>query len=230
VINSAGNACELPDLNRNRIADENLVFVTSRDVQGNLGGASGADAICNELAAAANLDRTFSAWLSSDGQLREAARDRIGLGPYYRLDMTIVATNITTLTDTSLDNPISLTEWAEGRDVVVRTGTTADGRPPAGVSATCVGWSTNSPDLSAVSGRSTLFDAGWTANSASGGASCQEPAAIYCVQDDCPGDPHVDFLRDFANCGGCGIACQRGTTCTQGRCVSGQQVQDPVLP
>ena len=42
------------------------VFITSEQYDGNLGGLDGANEKCNQLAAAAGLEGTYSAWLSTD--------------------------------------------------------------------------------------------------------------------------------------------------------------------
>src|SRR6476619_4660877 len=61
-------------------------FVTSEPVGdgGNLGGLAGADAHCQTLAAAAGAgNRTWHAYLSTQGAGAVNARDRIGKGPWY---------------------------------------------------------------------------------------------------------------------------------------------------
>ncbi|MCW5815930.1 MAG: DUF1554 domain-containing protein [Labilithrix sp.] len=74
-------------------------FVTSvpAGTGGNLGGITGADAKCKELAAAAPIkgdDHTWAAYLST---ANENAKDRIGPGPWQNQKGVVVATNVETL-------------------------------------------------------------------------------------------------------------------------------------
>ena len=69
-------------------------FVTSVGVGdgANLGGLEGADAHCQELAGAAGAgDRTWAAYLSTQGEGAVNARDRIGAGPWLNAQGTQIA-------------------------------------------------------------------------------------------------------------------------------------------
>ena len=73
-------------------------FVTSVGLGkgGDLGGLAGADAHCQELAAAAGATKTWHAYLSTQarpGQPAVNARDRIGAGPWYNSKGAIIAAN-----------------------------------------------------------------------------------------------------------------------------------------
>src|SRR6185503_14739754 len=79
-------------------------FVTSqRNPTGNLGGLSGADAMCSNLAQAAGVSgKTWRAYLSvdrdaSNGNRPTNARDRIGSGPWVNSKFVLVANNVTEL-------------------------------------------------------------------------------------------------------------------------------------
>src|SRR5687767_10567790 len=79
-------------------------FVTSqRSVTGNLGGLSAADATLQKLATAAGYaGRTWRAYLSVErnqalGNQPTHARDRIGQGPWYNLNLQLIAKNLTEL-------------------------------------------------------------------------------------------------------------------------------------
>ena len=73
-------------------------FVTSTDQEGNLGGLAGADAICQKLATAAGAgDRTWRAYLSTQGPSAVNARDRIGSGPWHGANGTQIAANVAEL-------------------------------------------------------------------------------------------------------------------------------------
>jgi hypothetical protein len=75
-------------------------FVTSTGPGkgGDLGGLAGADAHCQALAKAEGSgDHTWRAYLStsaSGGQAAVNARDRIGTGPWYNAEGTLIAANV----------------------------------------------------------------------------------------------------------------------------------------
>ena len=73
-------------------------FVTSDTGTGNLGGLAGADARCQRLAAAAGAgNRTWRAYLSTQGQGAVNARDRIGTGPWHSAKGELIANNVADL-------------------------------------------------------------------------------------------------------------------------------------
>ena len=144
-------------------------FVTSSDQGANLGDLAGADAICQKLAAAAGAgDRTWRAYLSTQGRNAVNARDRIGSGPWHNASGTQVAANVADLHgdnerdrnylyhETALDengNEIpgryrdSSQEPQNKHDIL--TGSTSTGMAyPAGDDMTCSNW-TNAGEGSA---------------------------------------------------------------------------------
>ena len=56
-----------------------------------LGGLTGADAICQRLATAAGSTKTWHAYLSTQGPTAVNARDRIGNGPWYNANGAMIA-------------------------------------------------------------------------------------------------------------------------------------------
>jgi hypothetical protein len=81
-------------------------FVTSTPVGNgaNLGGLAGADQHCQTLAAAAGAgDRTWHAYLSTQGPNAVNARDRIGQGPWFNAKGGRVAQNLADLHGDTLD-------------------------------------------------------------------------------------------------------------------------------
>jgi hypothetical protein len=103
-------------------------FVTSAtSVTGNLGGLAGADATCQRLAAAAGHGGPmWRAYLSverdpSNGNQPTHARDRIGTGPWYNANLTLVANN-PSCTRARVMPPCSSTSAANG--------STANGQAP----------------------------------------------------------------------------------------------------
>lgn len=71
---------------------QRIVFVTSEEFSGDLGGLEGADAKCAVAAKAANLDGTFKAWLSV-GPDSAASRHTLHDVPYVAVDGTMVVTS-----------------------------------------------------------------------------------------------------------------------------------------
>jgi hypothetical protein len=137
-------------------------FVTSdTSMTGNLGGLSGADKRCQDLAAKAGFgDHTFHAYLSTSA---ENAKDRIGKGPWVNAKGITVAPDLATLHSaaTKGDAQVFIDEhgmpihgqWDGGpveHDVL--TGSMADGSVQAG--KTCMDWTSNAGNLTAQVGHS----------------------------------------------------------------------------
>jgi hypothetical protein len=177
------------------------VFVTStRYPGGALGGLVGADAKCNERAAAAGLSGDFKAWLS-DATTSAAARMTHSSGPYTLVDGTLVANTWTELVGGSLERSIDRDETNQPYDSTVPffhpswnynlalgakaawTGTMYDGRADSFdctgyPDCACIGWND-------VRGRSLAGDAiSATANWTEGGGvrSCADLGALYCLE------------------------------------------------
>ncbi|MBN1944295.1 MAG: hypothetical protein JW797_01410 [Bradymonadales bacterium] len=87
-----------------------LVFLSSDEYYGNLGGLAAADAACQRLAEEEGLPGTYKAWLS-DSQTSAADRLTHSIVPYVRVDDEVVANNWADLTDGSgLQHAISVSE------------------------------------------------------------------------------------------------------------------------
>jgi hypothetical protein len=142
-------------------------FVTSAGPGkgGDLGGLSGADAHCQQLAAAAGAGgKTWRAYLSTQGAGAVNARDRIGKGPWVNAKGTAVAKDVADLhsDNNQLTKQTALSEKGEpinGRGDTpnrhdVLTGSQADGTAfPAGNDMTCKNW-TSSAEGAAMVGHS----------------------------------------------------------------------------
>ena len=160
-------------------------FITSQGPGNgaNLGGLAGADAHCQSLAAAVGAgNRSWHAYLSTNGSESVNARDRIGSGPWYNVQGVIVAENIERLHgDNNLTKETVLTETAamtNGRgdrpnrhDIL--TGSDLDGTAS---DSTCENW-TSGADGSAMVGHHDRTGGGanptsW--NSAHGTRGCSQ--------------------------------------------------------
>ena len=139
------------------------VFVTSAtSTTGNLGGLAGADATCQRLAAAAGHGaRTWRAYLSAErdatnGNAPANARDRIGTGPWYNVNLALVASLLSELHSRRGDAALLLDErgqringqWTGSptpnqHDIL--TGSNGDGTLLSG--STCSDWTSDASGL-----------------------------------------------------------------------------------
>jgi hypothetical protein len=122
---------------------------------GNLGGLDGADRHCQQLAQAVGAgNRTWRAYLSTQGQGAVNARDRIGAGPWRNAKGTVVAQSVADLhsDNNKLSKENSLNEKGEmvkGRgdqpnEHDILTGSQPDGTAfAAGDDRTCANWTSS---------------------------------------------------------------------------------------
>ena len=193
---------------------EMTFFVTSRGLGdgANLGGLDGADAHCQSLAGAAGAgDRTWRAYLSTQGPNAVNARDRIGAGPWHAYDTRRqVAADLGWLHGDDINQArignaigkmIALTE--EGNPVNgvgdspnqhdILTGTQADGTAfPSGEDRTCNNWTSNGEGSAQVghSDRQGGGNSSWNSTHPSRGCSQENLVAtggaglFYCFAID----------------------------------------------
>jgi hypothetical protein len=158
------------------------VFVTSTSYStGNLGGLSGANAICQARADAAGLGGTWRAWLSDSST---SAKDNIGCSSsksYQRLDGQGIAESCSDLTDGSLQNSIYLTEnLTSGLQVFVWTGTRSSGQA---TSNHCLDWASSSRARRGTIGYIYTTSSLWTdLFSGRCNGSTVGSAALYCFE------------------------------------------------
>ncbi|MFL2840583.1 MAG: hypothetical protein ACJ0BT_01920 [Pseudohongiellaceae bacterium] len=163
------------------MAQEMNFFVTSAGSGhgGNLGGLAGADARCQALAAVAGAgDKTWHAYLSTQGMNAVNARDRIGSGPWYNVNGTMIATNLDELHQEETNNlsvenaldehggavgPVGLNDQGVPLPVSIQaglgvehdvlTGSQADGTAfPPGNDSTCNNWTSSDEGSGAMVG------------------------------------------------------------------------------
>lgn len=128
----------------------------------NLGGIEGADAHCQSLAEATGASGEWRAYLSTQGEGAENARDRIGSGPWHNANGELVAENVDQLHgENNLTKETALTETGvpvNGRgddpnmhDIL--TGSQADGTAfTGGEDMTCGNWTLNGAEGAAMVG------------------------------------------------------------------------------
>lgn len=136
-------------------------FVTSKGTGrgGDLGGLAGADAHCQALAKAEGSgDHTWRAYLSvpaTGGRPVVNARDRIGKGPWYNAEGTLVAASLEELhgSGNKFSKELAVTEKLDQVNGVgdtpnvhdILTGSRPDGTAfPSGDDLTCGGWTSSS--------------------------------------------------------------------------------------
>jgi len=151
------------------------IFVTSTTYQGNLGGLSGADNKCQQIAESASLGGIWKAWLSTPGT---SALSRIVHGnDYYKLvNGTVIANNWNDLTDGSLLAPINVTESGVNLDTTVWTNTLPDGYQEP---FSCGDWTSVSSGINGVIGKSSETSAYWSDFDR---AYCSSSNSLYCFE------------------------------------------------
>ena len=133
-------------------------FITSSGSgTGDLGGLAGADQRCQMLAKATGAgNRTWRAYLSTNGAGGVNARDRIGTGPWYSVKGVLIAQGVADLHSdkANINNDTALDE--QGRTINsqgapnrhdILTGSTTEGRA---TEMTCQNWTSSSAGAATV--------------------------------------------------------------------------------
>lgn len=159
---------------------ERVVFVSSTDFPGNLGGVAGADAKCQALADASTLARVkghaFRAWVSTAASAT-SARFVHGTKAYVRTDLALIALGWTNLVSGGLIGGISLDENGITRAGDAWTATSSKSALFAGSS--CLDWASASPFEKGTTGNVGGNGNGW---SGSGDTPCAQPGRLYCFE------------------------------------------------
>ena len=160
------------------MACERFVFVTSREYTANLGGPSGADAICQTHADHADAPlrgRFFRAWLGS-AATPAASRHLHGSMPYRLRNGTAIANDWGDLTDGLLAAPIDVTELGGSYVAAVWTATATNGDALA---QDCDTWASTG-STGGATGNASKTDHSWT--DAGGATGCATTLALYCFE------------------------------------------------
>ena len=164
---------------------------------GNLGGLEGADKHCQTLAAAAGAgDRTWRAYLSTQGAKAVHARERIGEGPWYNARGQSVARNLSHLHGDTLDEArmgntltraTALSEKGEPikgagdkpNEHDILTGSQLDGRAfPEGQDRTCNNWTSDNAGSAQVGHHDRTGGPGTSWNSVHASKGCSQEALV----------------------------------------------------
>lgn len=163
------------------VACTRVVFVTSQDYNGALGGIAGADAKCQALADQSPVARikghTFQAWVSTMAT-PVSARFTHGSQAYALATGTIVASDWTDLIKGTLQSGIDLDELNNVRNnSIAWTGTTSGNANYTGPS--CSDWTTAVAGNKGVYGNVGGSGNGWSSNS---NIDCLSANALYCFE------------------------------------------------
>ncbi len=164
--------------------NEKTVFATSASFNGNLGGLTGADAICQAEAddpASIVPAGTYLAWLS-DGTDSPDTRFTKSSHPYLLPDGTKIAEDYSDLTDGLILHPINIDPTGKLLGGIQKfwTGTKADGTT-APQSVTCTGWTADPlPYHHGMHGQTNLTISTWSTMHAND--SCRSFSRLLCVQ------------------------------------------------
>ena len=173
---------ELPD---GISSTQHRIFVTSVDYDGNLGGLSGADSKCQELAEAAGLEKTYKALLSSSSV---DAKDHLALtGSIVAIDsddsqIVIASTTENFWSVTSSNNLVAKINVDENGQV--RTGQTPwTGSSSSGEGSLnfCSDWASNDSVNEGDFGSTDSLDATWVENNFE---DCNNLNPLFCVSVD----------------------------------------------
>ncbi len=159
-----------------------------------LGGLAGADAHCQALATAAGSgNRTWQAYLSTQGVGAVNARDRIGQGPWANAVGAIIAANLTYLhydnSNINWENALdengnkfpSRIETPDFSEHDILTGSQIDGSAfPTGQDQTCNNWTSNDEGSARVghADRWSFLTPGSPWNSSHGTPGCSQEELI----------------------------------------------------
>jgi len=160
-----------------------MVFATQVS-NGNLGGISGADIICQNRASAAGLPGTYKAWITgTSSSTAPAKRFTTSSLPYIRTDCTIVARGWKDLTDGNILAPINKDEnrTTISDDSKVFTNTNFDGTQTGNKNNDCChDWGPGGGGVNYGIISTLKTDKHWTESSSS--HICHNSAYIYCFQ------------------------------------------------
>ncbi len=161
------------------------VFISSTTTSGYMGGAAGADAICNTAAKAAGLSGTYVAWLSTSTASASSRVSHAG-GPFVLIDGTVVALDWAGLTSGALltginenEHGVAVPYSATGLTGVAFTGSDVSGN--AITNLMCFDW-TQGSNTGGACGNDQSTNMWWT-DEGQFGCPCNYVLALYCIEN-----------------------------------------------
>jgi hypothetical protein len=190
------------------------VFVSSTSSLGDLGGIAGADATCQQLAAAEGLGGVWGAWLSD---ATTDAIDRLyGEGPFVLVGTgAVVAATRAELTSGTLQSPIDRSEAGVFTSGAVWTGTDSDGtRADSG--NFCDGWSDATSASFGQTGSTSGTNSFWTNGNQVFCDVSSVPVRIFCFEQDFESaSPQQVFVSSTSSLGDLGGLAGADASCQQ---------------
>ena len=186
-------------LAQNQTPQHPMTFFVAGAVPGSgkLGGAIGADRICQTLADAHGAgNHTWRAYLSTQTTPQAVgvnARDRLGHGPWYNAQGVLIAANVADLhgdvrrDSNNIQKTTALSERGvtgpgmgdPGNEHDILTGSDSEGRAfPAGLDTTCDNWTSDGTDHRAMLGHSDRTGSSVSWNSAHLSRNCTKAGLI----------------------------------------------------
>ncbi|MFH1696810.1 MAG: hypothetical protein ABH854_02780 [Candidatus Diapherotrites archaeon] len=161
-----------------------VVFVTSQQWTGNLGGVSGANGKCQAAAEAAGLPGNWGVIIATESYEPVNYLPDIA---YRRMDGAIIADNVADLFDGFIDVKINIDEYGNVKDVNVFTGTDSDGqasKSPLGTYRNCSNWTSDLATADGQAGRTNSSNSFWIRDSSDEGweDNCGEQKSLYCAK------------------------------------------------
>ena len=160
-----------------RYEPANRAFVTSTQSSGNLGGLTGADALCSLLASTAGLGGEVRAYLSTSTV--DALERLQGSRGWVRTDGKVLVDTPELLGTTALQHPLRTNEWGRdsGEVYAAFTGTEANGRRSI-TGEHCQDWTTDTVGLG-INGNTGFLGHHF---GSFGSAACYQTLGIYCFE------------------------------------------------
>ena len=154
------------------------IFVTSTTYTGNLGGAAGADALCQGRADSVSLGGTWRAWIST---ITSSAATRLThfAGPYVQVNRTKIADSWADLTDGSLDLGITVSESGQAFAVQSTRYWTGSSTSGNATLATCMGFTNATSGFNGDTGLVGFTTSAWTSSGADG---CSASWRLVCIE------------------------------------------------
>jgi hypothetical protein len=165
-----------PDSSPTCPTGKKVIFVSSRQYTGNLGGLDGADAKCQQLASSAGLCGTFKAWLSDRAHSASSRLTHASV-PYVHADgVRVVANDWARLVSGTLLTWIDTDEKNGVASEYAWTDTTTTGDISTD---SCEDWTLEATTETGRMGATNQVSSAWTEG---GWVNCSSTVSLYCVQ------------------------------------------------
>ncbi len=157
------------------------VFYSGTQINGNLGGVSGADAACQSWGNSSSHPGIYQAWIS-DSTSSPATRFITHSSFLYVLFNGItIANNWADLTSGSIRAPINIDQGGGSHPTYYAWTNTLSNGTSAGSFSNCNNWTNSTTSFLGVTGENWVTNSSWT-DFTSFNQSCPTPVNLYCFQ------------------------------------------------